>query len=164
MIKEAIYAGTFDPLTLGHLDVISRATVVFDRLVLAVAKSDAKSPLFKLDERVSLAKEALVGYPEVEIDTFSGLLVNYARARGIRVLIRGLRAISDFEVEFQMALTNRKMAPDIETIFLMPKEEFSYLSSSMVREVADHGGDTSPFVPPNVEAALRRRFQRESLR
>jgi len=154
----AIYAGTFDPLTLGHLDVIHRAATIFDRLILAVAGGADKKPLFELDERVALAQAALKDLANVEVDRFEGLLVDYARARDVRVLVRGLRAFSDFEFEFQMALTNRKMAADIETLFLMPKEEYIYLSSSMVREVAAFGGDTAKFVPGNVHTALQRKL------
>ena len=156
--RVAIYAGTFDPLTLGHLDVIERAARIFDRLVVAVAKHSRKKPLFTLEERLAMAEAAVRPYANVEVDRFDGLLVNYARAKGVHVLVRGLRAFSDFEFEFQMALTNRTLAPDIETLFLMTKEDYSYLNSSTVREVAELGGRTETFVPPVVEAALQRKF------
>ncbi len=160
MHRKALYPGTFDPITLGHVDVIERAARIFERLVVAVAETTLKEPLFSLEERVALAREVTAGFGNVEVDTFRGLLVDYARARGIHVLVRGIRAFSDFEFEFQMALTNRKMAPDVETLFLMPKEDYSYLSSSTVREVAELGGDTSSFVPPPVQAALERKYRR----
>ncbi|MBP7830965.1 MAG: pantetheine-phosphate adenylyltransferase [Kiritimatiellae bacterium] len=154
MNRAAIYAGTFDPITLGHLDVIERAARIFNRLIIAVAGSTRKETLFTVEERRALVAEVVKPFPNVEVDTFDGLLVQYARKKGVRVLVRGLRAFSDFEFEFQMALTNRKMAPDIETLFLMPKEDFSYVSSSTVREVAQYGGDTSDFVAEPVRKAL----------
>lgn len=154
MNRAAIYAGTFDPITLGHLDVIERAARIFNRLIIAVAASTRKETLFTVEERRALVAQAVKRFPNVEVDTFDGLLVEYARAKGVQVLVRGLRAFSDFEFEFQMALTNRKMAPDIETLFLMPKEDYSYVSSSTVREVAQHGGDTRGFVAEPVRRAL----------
>jgi pantetheine-phosphate adenylyltransferase len=157
-VNQAVYAGTFDPMTFGHLDVATRAAHVFDRLTLAVAEDPRKTLLFALDERVALARECLAGLPNVEVVPFGGLLVDWARSRGIHTLIRGLRAFSDFEYEFQMALTNRKLAPDIETLFLMPNEDFSYVSSSMVREIAALGGGVGQFVPPAVAAALQRKL------
>lgn len=159
MMRSAIYAGTFDPITMGHLDLVERAAQIVDRLILAVAVSARKEPLFSLEERVSLARECVQHLPNVEVDSFSGLLVEYARKRGVRLLIRGLRAFSDFEFEFQMALTNRKLAPEIETLFLMPNEDYSYISSSTVREVARFGGDVSTFVPKPVQKALAAKFQ-----
>lgn len=159
MTSLAIYAGTFDPLTLGHYDLVERSSEIFDRLVLAVAISDEKNPLFALEERLALAREVVAHLGNVEVDSFDGLLINYARARGARLLIRGLRAYSDFEYEFMMALTNRKLAPEIETLFMMPKEIHSYVSSSTVREVAHLGGDTSEFVPAAVQKAIREEMQ-----
>ena len=156
--RAAIYAGTFDPLTLGHLDVIERAAHIFDRLIVAVARHSRKQPLFTLGERLAMARAAVKPFHRVEVDAFDGLVVKYARAKGIRVLVRGLRAFSDFEYEFQMALTNRTLAPDIETLFLMTKEDFSYFSSSMVREVAELGGHTDQFVPAVVHAALKKKL------
>ena len=157
-MSRAVYAGTFDPVTFGHLDVAARAAQVFDRLTLAVAEDPRKKLLFSTAERLELAKAAVAGLKNVEVVPFSGLLVDWARARGIHTLIRGLRAFSDFEYEFQMALTNRKLAPDIETMFLMPSEDYSYVSSSMVREIATLGGDVDKFVPAPVAAALKRKL------
>ena len=157
-MNQAVYAGTFDPMTYGHLDVATRAAHVFDRLTLAVAEDPRKTLLFDVEERVALARECLAKLPNVEVVPFGGLLVDWARQRGIHTLIRGLRAFSDFEYEFQMALTNRKLAPDIETLFLMPNEDFSYVSSSMVREIAALGGGVGQFVPPAVAAALQRKL------
>lgn len=164
MNRAAIYPGTFDPITLGHLDVIERAARIFPRLVVAVAASTRKETLFSLEERCQLVKEAVRALPNVEVEPFEGLLVDYARSKGIRILVRGLRAFSDFEFEFQMALSNRKMAPDIETLFLMPKEDYSYVSSSTVREIAQFGGDVSQFVPPHIVQAIRSKYlQRRAL-
>ena len=134
-MNRAVYAGTFDPMTYGHLDVAARAAHVFDHLTLAVAEDPRKTLMFSTAERLELARSSLAELANVEVVPFSGLLVNWARAQGIHTLIRGLRAFSDFEYEFQMALTNRKLAPDIETLFLMPNEDFSYVSSSMVRAI-----------------------------
>jgi pantetheine-phosphate adenylyltransferase len=153
-MKAAIYAGTFDPITLGHLDLVERAAKLFDRLVIAVAAYSRKALLFTAEERVAMVREVTKRFPNVEVESFDGLLMNYARSKGIHVVVRGLRAFSDFEFEFQMALTNRKMAPDIETIFLMPNEDYSYVSSSTVREVAQLGGDVSNFVAKPVQQAL----------
>jgi len=155
--RAAIYAGTFDPMTLGHLDLIERAAHTFDRLIVAVAEHSRKNPLFSMEERLALAHAVVKHLPNVEVDRFSGLLVDYARAKGVQVLVRGLRVFSDFEFEFKMALTNRAMTPDVETVFLMTKEDYSFLSSSTVREVAELGGRTDLFVPPAVQAALRRK-------
>ena len=155
--RAAIYAGTFDPMTCGHLDVAVRAARVFSPLILAVAAHPHKNLLFDIDERVALAKACLARLPNVQVMAFDGLLVDWARAQGVHVIIRGLRAFSDFEYEFQMALTNRKLAPDVETYFLMPAADFSYVSSSMVREIAELHGDVRKFVPPPVARALRRR-------
>ena len=157
-MSRAVYAGTFDPMTLGHLDVAARAAHVFEHLTLAVAEDPRKTLLFSVEERLELARTSVAGLDNVEVVPFGGLLVNWARNRGIHTLIRGLRAFSDFEYEFQMALTNRKLAPDIETMFLMPNEDFSYVSSSMVREIAALGGDVGKFVPAAVAAALKRKL------
>ena len=157
-MSRAVYAGTFDPMTFGHLDVAARAAHVFEHLTLAVAEDPRKTLLFSVEERLELARTSVAGLANVEAVPFGGLLVNWARNRGIHTLIRGLRAFSDFEYEFQMALTNRKLAPDIETMFLMPNEDFSYVSSSMVREIAALGGDVDKFVPAAVAAALKRKL------
>ncbi|NLE68229.1 MAG: pantetheine-phosphate adenylyltransferase [Lentisphaerae bacterium] len=154
----AIYPGTFDPLTLGHVDLVRRAARMFGRLILAISDGTGrKQPLFTLEERRVMAGRLARDFENVEVDTFDGLLVDYARRRNCRILVRGIRAFSDFEFEFQMALTNRKMEPDLETIFLMPQERFSTLSSGMVREIARFGGDLRPFVPGFVRHALERK-------
>lgn len=158
-MQAAIYPGTFDPLTRGHLDVIERASRIFERLVVAVGVNASKEPLFSIDERMDMVRDIVKSMPNVEVDSFDGLLVEYCRKKKVYALIRGLRAFSDFEYEFQMALTNRKLAPEIETIFLMPKETHSYISSSMVREIAEMQGNIEDFVPPNVRVALEARVR-----
>ena len=158
MNQSAICAGTFDPITMGHLDVIERASRIFPRVVIGVATKAGKTPLFNLEERIELVIESTAHIKGVEVDSFTGLLVNFAESKGVRVVVRGLRAFSDFEYEFQMALTNRKLKSEIETIFLMPKQDYSYVSSSNVRSVAELGGDTSAFVPAPVQRALTARF------
>jgi len=155
----AIYAGTFDPLTLGHMDLIERSAEIFDEVILAVAIDSPKQPLFTTEERVEMARAVVSGLANVEVHAFGGLLVNYAREKGAPVVVRGLRAYSDFEYEFQMALTNRKLAPEIETLFMMPKEIHSYVSSSTVKEVARLGGDTSEFVPELVQARIEAKLR-----
>ena len=154
MIRRAIYPGSFDPVTNGHLDVIDRARKLFDEVIVAVAHNDQKHPLFSLEERVDLLRGALGEIKNVEIAPLPGLLVNFAIQRKATAVIRGLRAISDFEFEFQMALMNRKLESTVETIFLMPKEEYTYLSSRIVKEIARLGGDVTEFVPPAVAQAL----------
>jgi pantetheine-phosphate adenylyltransferase len=154
MNKAAIYAGTFDPITLGHLDVLERAARIFPRVVIGVASNPGKNPLFSSEERVELVKASTAHLSGIEVETFNGLLVDFAESKKVRVIVRGLRAFSDFEYEFQMALTNRKLKSEIETIFLMPKQDYSYVSSSNVREVAQLGGDITQFVPESVQAAL----------
>jgi pantetheine-phosphate adenylyltransferase len=151
----AIYPGTFDPITNGHADLVARATKLFDKVIIAVAINPGKKPIFSLEERVTLAKETLAQYQNVEVCGFEGLLVDVAKEQQADVILRGLRAVSDFEHEFQLASMNRKMQPDVETMFLTPAEQFSYISSSLVREIAALGGDVSEFVAPNVLAALR---------
>ncbi|MBI9020800.1 MAG: pantetheine-phosphate adenylyltransferase [Verrucomicrobia bacterium] len=160
MNKKAIYAGTFDPMTLGHLDVVERAAKIFPELIVAVTAVTGKTPLFTQEARVELVKEAIQGLSNVTVTLFDGLLVEYARSQGASVLIRGLRAFSDFEYEFQMALTNRRLAPDIETLFLMPKQDYSFLSSTNVKQVASLGGNVSEFVPPAVAEALSLKFKK----
>lgn len=153
-MKQAIYPGTFDPVTLGHFDVMRRAAGVFDGLVVAVAANTRKTTWFSLEERMAIAKEAVADLSNVTVTSFDGLLVEFARRQGIHCLVRGLRAFSDFEYEFQMALTNRKLAPDIETVFLMTSEDHSYISSTTVKEVWSLGGDTRDFVPACVQRIL----------
>mgnify|MGYP005690786317 CR=1 FL=1 len=158
MNQSAICAGTFDPLTNGHIDVIERASKIFSRLVIGVAASVGKSPLFSLEERIDLVAGSLNHLSGIEIKSFEGLLVDFAEQEKANVIVRGLRAFSDFENEFQMALTNRQMKPKIETLFLMPKQDYSYVSSSNVREVAQMGGNINQFVPEYVQSALKRKF------
>jgi len=154
----AIYPGTFDPITLGHVDLVCRASRIFDRVILAVAESKAKTPLFDFAERLELAREAVADLVNVEVVGFNSLLVDCARTHGATVILRGLRAVSDFEFEFQMAGMNRSLGPEIETIFLTPGESYAFLSSSVIREIAKFGGDVSAFVPGHVRGALVRKF------
>lgn len=154
----AIYPGTFDPCTNGHIDIIERAFKLFPRLVVAIAASQDKGPLFTIAERREVLREALAHLPRVEIDVFATLLVDYVRQRGGEVIVRGLRAVSDFEFEFQMALMNRRLEERIETVFLMPHERYTYLSSRLVKEVALLGGNVKGLVPPLAEKLLRERF------
>ena len=155
----ALYPGTFDPITNGHSDIVGRAAMLFGKVIVAVAANPGKSPAFSLDERVKLAREVLSGHDRVEVIEFDSLLVNFARKCGASVILRGLRAVSDFEYEFQLAGMNRRLAPDIETVFLTPGEQFAYISSSLVREVASLGGDVSDFVHPVVVKALAERVR-----
>ena len=158
MNVTAVYPGTFDPITHGHTDIVERAACLFDRVILAIAASPSKQPAFDLAQREALAGEVLAHLPNVEVCSFDGLLVEFVRSRGARVILRGLRAVSDFEYEFQLAGMNRHLAGEIETLFLTPAEQYSYVSSSLVREVAALGGDISPFVHEKVVAALRARL------
>ena len=157
--RTAIYPGSFDPLTNGHLDVVQRAAKLFDRVIVAVAENDSKHPLFTLAERVALVNGAVAHLPNVQADSFSGLLVEYVAAKKARAIVRGLRAVSDFEFEFQLALMNRKLDENIETIFMMPKDTYTFLSSRIVKEIARLGGDVSSFVPPNVQVALLKKLK-----
>ena len=157
-MRRAIYPGSFDPVTNGHLDVIERARKLFDEVIVAVAHNDEKQPLFSLEERLDLLQETAGRIANVRIAEFGGLLVDFAKAQNAGAVIRGLRAVSDFEFEFQMALMNRKLDAAVETIFLMPKEEYTYLSSRIVKEIARLGGDISSFVPACVAKALSRQF------
>lgn len=151
----AICPGSYDPVTYGHLDLIERGARVFDRLIVAVLRNVQKQPLFALDERVEMLKEATRGIDSVEIDVFDGLLVDYARRRNAGVILRGIRAVSDYEYELQMAMMNRKMEPRLETVFMLPAETFSFLSSSLVKEIAHLGGSVQGLVPPMVERRLK---------
>lgn len=154
-MKTAVYPGTFDPITNGHGDLIARATVIFDKVIVAVSASPGKQPRFSLEQRVALAREVLADFERVEIMEFDTLLVDFARGCGADVILRGLRAVSDFEYEFQLAGMNRKLAPSVETMFLTPAEQFSYISSTLVREIAALGGDVSEFVHPCVLKMLK---------
>ncbi len=154
----AIYPGTFDPITNGHSDLIERASRLFDRVIVAVAANPKKTPMFDLVERVALAKKALDGLENVHVEGFDSLLVDYVRRQDAQVILRGLRAVSDFEYEFQLAGMNRRLAPEVETLFLTPAEQYAYISSSLVKEVAGLGGDVTPFVDSAVEAALAARI------
>lgn len=155
-MKVAVYPGSFDPVTNGHLDVIERAVKIFEKVIVAVIRNPEKKPQFSLKQRVELLKKSLGEHPRVEVDSFDGLLISYARRKKARVVIRGLRAVSDFDYEFQMALTNRKMAPEIETVFLMTDYRYSYLSSSFVKQIAGLDGDVSGMVPAAVAKHLRK--------
>lgn len=158
MQKTAVYPGTFDPITNGHIDLIRRATHVFDKIVVGIAANPDKQPLFNLDERVQLATTVLTDLPQVEVCGFSGLLVDFARNQHAVAVLRGLRAVSDFEFEFQLASMNRHLDPELESIFLTPAEQFSFISSALVREVASLGGDVSQFVHPLVMDALKDKY------
>ena len=157
-MRLAIYPGTFDPITNGHLDIIERAAQLFDRVTVAVATNSAKTPLFSTAERIEMIGQVAAPFANVVVDGFTGLLVEYAAARGAQALIRGLRAISDFEYEFQMALVNRKLSNGIATVFLMSHEKYTYLNSTIVKEVARYGGEVDSFVPPLVRERLRQKF------
>lgn len=157
-MKLAIYPGTFDPITNGHLDILERALKLFDKVIITIARNTAKNPLFTEEERIALLRQATKRYKRVEVDSFDGLLVEYVRQRHAIAVVRGLRAMTDFEYELQMALMNRKLNDTMETVFLMPNEQYTYLSSNVVREIARLGGDVSKFVPPMVRKALRQKI------
>ncbi|CAM3353796.1 pantetheine-phosphate adenylyltransferase [Marinicrinis lubricantis] len=157
--KIAVYPGSFDPVTLGHLDIIRRSAKQFDRVIVAVLNNTSKKPLFSVEERTNLLKEVTKDLPNVEIDHFRDLLVNYVKLKGASVIIRGLRAISDFEYELQLATTNYKLYPEVETIFMMTHPQYSYLSSSIVKEIAQFHGNFTDLVPEAVETALKKKFE-----
>jgi pantetheine-phosphate adenylyltransferase len=157
-MRTAVYPGTFDPITNGHIDLVKRAVVLFERVVVAIARDTGKKSVCSLDERVRLAELALAGLDSVSVVPFDGLLVEFCRAQQARVLLRGLRAVSDFEYEFQLASMNRRLAPEVETLFLTPAEQYAFISSTLVREIARLGGDVSEFVHPEVERALSEKF------
>lgn len=157
--RVAIYAGTFDPMTRGHEDLVRRAACLFDRLIVAIAESQPKRPFFSLAERVEMAGEILAPYPNAEICGFNGLLMDFVHAKGAKVIIRGLRAISDFDYEFQMAGMNRNLYPEVETVFLTPGEQYLFISATMVREIALLGGDVSKFVQPAIAGRLAKRVR-----
>jgi pantetheine-phosphate adenylyltransferase len=156
-MRTAVYPGSFDPITNGHLDVIQRAARLFDRVIVAVAINESKTPMFTMAQRKDLTARAVEHLPNVEVDTFTGLLVDYVQSKKGEAVIRGLRAVSDFEFEFQLALMNRKLNEKVETIFMMPKETYTFISSRMIKEVARLGGDVSSFVPAHVEQALHKK-------
>lgn len=155
MKTKAIYPGTFDPLTNGHADLVVRAARLFDEVILAVASNPSKQPMFSLAERVALAEQAFVDYPNVRVLGFSGLLAQFAKDHNAQILLRGVRAVADFEYEFQLASMNRQLNPDLDSLFMTPSEKNTFISSTLVKEVAKHGGDVSRFVPAHVEAALK---------
>ena len=160
----AIYPGSFDPLTNGHVDIIERGAKLFDRIVVAILLNIEKSPLFSVDERVDICRDTFRSLPNVEVDTFDGLLVDYVRRKGAQVIVRGLRAVSDFEYELQMALMNRRLNSAVETVFMMPAEPYTYVSSRLVKEVVALGGSVDGLVPPGVEARLRAKQLAETTR
>ena len=158
MTQRAIYPGTFDPMTKGHVDLIERACKLFDEIVIAIAASEAKNPLFTLDERIQIAEKIFEGNNKIKVVGFSGLLVDLAKDNNAKILIRGLRVVADFEYEFQLANMNRAMIPELESVFLTPKEQYSYISSSLVKEICKMGGDVSEFVDPISLSELKRKY------
>ena len=160
MCQKAIYPGSFDPVTYGHIDIIKRALTIFEEVIVAVANNSSKDPLFSVEERVKMIKQATKGLDRVSVESFDGLVVDYAHRKKVGVIIRGLRMISDFEYEFQMALTNRKLAPDVETIYIMPSESYSYISSKLLKEAAGLGADISNFVPKFVAGKLNSKLKK----
>jgi pantetheine-phosphate adenylyltransferase len=159
-INRVVYPGSFDPITRGHEDLVRRASTLFDEMIVAVADSRGKRPFFDVDERVAMAKETLAAFPNVRVEGFSGLLMEFLRKHDAKIILRGLRAVSDFEYEFQMAGMNRNLYPDVETLFLTPAEQYMFISATMVREIASLGGDVSPFVNPAVIPHMKARLER----
>jgi len=157
-MQRAVYPGTFDPMTMGHIDLVKRASKLFDSVIIAIASSDSKKPMFSLEERIEIGNKIFADDPKIEVVGFSGLLVNFAKDNDANILIRGLRVVADFEYEFQLANMNRAMSPDIESVFLTPKEEYSYISSSLVKEIATMGGDVTRFVDPVTLEALNQKI------
>ena len=157
-MQRAVYPGTFDPMTMGHVDLVKRASKLFDSVIIAIASSDSKKPMFTLEERIEIGNKIFADDPKVEVIGFSGLLVNFAKDNDANILIRGLRVVADFEYEFQLANMNRAMSPDIESVFLTPKEEYSYISSSLVKEIATMGGEVDRFVDPVTLEALKQKI------
>jgi pantetheine-phosphate adenylyltransferase len=165
MTRTALYPGSFDPLTNGHLDILQRAVKMFDRVIVTVAVNNRKSAVFSGDERVQLIRETISGYDwadRVDVEQFTGLLIDFARKKKVNVLLRGVRQISDFEYEFRMALTNRRLAPEVDTIFMMPDEQLTFISATIVKEIAAWGGDLNSFVPDHVADALREKFREKT--
>lgn len=162
MGKTAVYAGSFDPITLGHVDIVRRGATLFDRVVIAVGQNPAKRYTFDLEERIRIIRSALAGIDNIEVDSFDGLLVDYCRRVNADVILRGLRAVTDFEFEFKIGLANMDMAPDIQTVFLLTEPRMLFVSSSLVREIASHGGDIRRYVPEEAAAALLERYARKS--
>ena len=158
-MQRAVYPGTFDPMTMGHVDLVKRASKLFDSVIIAIASSDSKKPMFSLEERIEIGNKIFADDPKVEVVGFSGLLVNFAKENDANILIRGLRVVADFEYEFQLANMNRAMSPDIESVFLTPKEEYSYISSSLVKEIATMGGDVTRLVAPVTLEALNQKIK-----
>lgn len=158
-MQRAVYPGTFDPMTMGHVDLVKRASKLFDLVIIAIASSDSKKPMFSLEERIEIGNKIFADDPKVEVVGFSGLLVNFAKDNDANILIRGLRVVADFEYEFQLANMNRAMSPDIESVFLTPKEEYSYISSSLVKEIATMGGDVTRFVDAVTLEALNQKIK-----
>ena len=158
-MQRAVYPGTFDPMTMGHVDLVKRASKLFDSVIIAIASSDSKKPMFSLEERIEIGNKIFADEPKVEVVGFSGLLVNFAKDNDANILIRGLRVVADFEYEFQLANMNRAMSPDIESVFLTPKEEYSYISSSLVKEIATMGGDVTRFVDAVTLEALNQKIK-----
>ncbi len=158
-MQRAVYPGTFDPMTMGHVDLVKRASKLFDSVIIAIASSNSKKPMFSLEERIEIGNKIFADDPKVEVVGFSGLLVNFAKENDANILIRGLRVVADFEYEFQLANMNRAMSPDIESVFLTPKEEYSYISSSLVKEIATMGGDVTRFVDTVTLEALSQKIK-----